>query len=113
MLAHNGNEQDRRYIMNSFSTSARLGLTVNLSAWATALIEIYREQGVDLIEDRYFRTAGRERVELDAAVQALSEHGSSGHTHLRPRIVDSYAVLLEHYPDMASAVASDAAAKTR
>ena len=108
MLAHNGNEADRQMIRSRVEVSARVNSTINLSAWLTALIEIDREQAIERIEQRYFRDPHRDREQLLEVVKALSQHGSFGHVDLVPRIVESYRVLLEYHPAMASEVAADA-----
>lgn len=107
MLAHNANANDREYINNRFSTHVNFGLSMNLSAWATAMIEIEGKKGIVEIEQKYFRSSVRTQEELTAVVAALSEHGSNGHTYLRDQIVQSYSTLLTHHPKMASYVAKD------
>ena len=107
MLAHNGDASDQEYIIGKFTNLARFGLTTNLSAWTTALIEIREEGAVAEVEEKYFRSPARKREELTAVMTALSEHGSNGHTHLRDQIVQSYATLLDHHPEMAGYVARD------
>ena len=86
---------------------------MRLAAWATALIEIEEEKAVGEIEARYFRNAGRKPEELKAVLQALSVHGTNGHTHLCKRIVGAYGVLLEHHPSMAPQVVRDLTAWER
>ncbi|MDJ0958751.1 MAG: hypothetical protein QNI91_17930 [Arenicellales bacterium] len=107
MLAHNGDVNDRANIIDKFSYYARFGLTTNLSAWTTALIEIEEDAAVVKIEEKYFRSSIRSREELVAVTAALSEHGSNGHTHLRDQIIQSYSTLLDYHPEMASYVARD------
>ena len=107
MLAHNRDMSDRDYIIGKFSSKANFGLTNNLSAWATALIEIREDAAIVEIEEKYFRSSTRSREELVAIIAALSEHGSNGHTHLLDQIVQSYSILLDYHPQMASYVAKD------
>ena len=107
VLAHNGDQSDRKYIVGKFSSLERFGLTTNLSAWTTALIEIQKEAAVAEIEEQYFRSSARSREELIAVTAALSEHGSNGHIHLRERIIQSYATLLDYHPEMAGYAAKD------
>jgi hypothetical protein len=107
MLAHTGHAPDRAYIAETFHTHQRLGIRTNLAAWATAYIEVEEGAAVSVIEERYFRNPTRSTEELVEVMKALSVHGSDGHTHLRDRIVDSYGVLLDVHPAMASYVAKD------
>jgi hypothetical protein len=60
-----------------------------------------------MIEERYFRNNTRTKEELVEVMKALSVHGSDGHTHLRDRIAESYGVLLDVHPALASYVAKD------
>lgn len=107
MLARNGDADDRRYVRDAFMSAARVGIETNLSAWATAYVELDKEPAVAMIEALYFRNTKRSRDELTAVVTALSVHGSDGHTDLRDRIVQSYETLLDTHPRMAAYVAKD------
>ena len=107
VLAQSGDERDHDHIAGRFSSLASFGLTTNLAAWATALIEIRRQAAIDEIETSYFRSPARSKEELAAVIAALSVHGSNGHTHLVDRIVRSYATLIENHPEMASRIATD------
>ena len=107
ILAQKGNASDQEYIIKKFSSYARNNLTINLSAWATAFIEIKEKQAVREIEKHYFRLSTRKLDELKAVTAALSEHGNFGHKHLRDQIVMSYSTLLEFHPEMAGYVTRD------
>lgn len=107
ILALNGDASDRSYIIDRFSSLARFGMSANLSAWTTALIEVQEAAAVVEVEEKYFRSSARSREELVAVMLALSEHGTNGHTHLRDRIIQSYSTLLDYHPKMASYIAKD------
>lgn len=113
LLAQSEDSADRDLIRDSFASTARFNLSLRLAAWATALIEIQEEEGVAEIEERYFRNATRKPEELQAVLQALSVHGTNGHTHLRDRIVAAYGTLLENHPSMALLVVHDLTAWKR
>ena len=113
LLAQSDVPSDHALIADSFESAARFNSTMRLAAWATALIEIQDEAAVDEIEDRYFRNATRKPEELKAILQALSVHGTNGHTHLRDRIVSAYGTLLEHHPSMAPTIVGDLTAWKR
>lgn len=107
MLAHTGTPDDQRFIRQRSMSHMHHRITVNLSAWATALIEIDGEDAVEVIEKQYFRSSNRTKAELKAVTAALSEHGNDGHIYLRDRIVQSYSALLDTYPNMANLVTQD------
>ncbi len=113
LLAQSDAPADHELIRDSFGSAARFGSTLRLAAWATALIEIEDGKGVAKIEERYFRKAARKPEELLAVIQALSVHGTNGHTHLRERIIAAYGTLLENHPSMAPQVVRDLTAWKR
>jgi hypothetical protein len=113
LLAQSDAPADRELIRDSFESAARFGSTLRLAAWATALIEIQEEKAVAEIEKLYFRNTARKPEELKAVLQALSVHGTNGHTHLRARIVAAYGTLLENHPSMAPQVVRDLSAWKR
>jgi hypothetical protein len=114
MLGQSRLPSDHDLIRNKFETNARYGLKTNLSAWATAYIEVNPETGIEDIEALYFAKDDRTRDELEEAHRSLSVLGSEGGAVAEPRvaarrrrIVKSYAILLEHHPTMAGKVAKD------
>jgi hypothetical protein len=109
-LAHRGHPDDLAFIARSFDDAWRSKATTNLSALAASQIEIEGIAGITKIENRYFRPTDRKLEEVVAVFTALSVHGGAGTIHLRDRIVQSYTILLENYPDMAGYVARDLAA---
>jgi hypothetical protein len=114
MLGQSLHPNDHDLIRDKFEKTARFGLTTNLSAWATAYIEINPEAGIEEIEALYFGKDDRTRDELEEVHKSLSVLGSEGGALAEPRfakrlrrIVKSYAILLEHHPTMAGKVAKD------
>jgi ABC-type nickel/cobalt efflux system permease component RcnA len=112
MRAYSG-EADKRYFRESFRNAERFGLTKNLAAWAAAAIELEGAEAVSFIEQRYFQQPDRTQEELLETVKALSMHGTEGRTELRDRIVASYEVLLETYPELSGYIAKDLVAWNR
>lgn len=110
MLAQSDHADDRALIRRRFELAARHRLTRNLSAWATAYIEVDGRQAIDRIEDIFVRGRERRQDELVEIAKALSVHGR---LHLRNRIVQSYAALIDRYPVMAGLVARDLTAWKR
>ena len=107
LLAQSGDERDHDTIRQSFRSASRFATTTRLAAWATALIELDGEKAIDLIDSEYFGDRERGAKELEEISKALSVHGSSGHTHLRERIVASYGKLLVLAPAMTPKIADD------
>lgn len=114
MLGQSRHAADRDLITKQVQNAARFGLTINLAAWVTAFIEAHTDEGIEEIEALYFKTRSRTRDELEEVLKGLSVLGSEALmtadpviANRRRRIIESYAVLLDHYPMMAGWVARD------
>ena len=107
LMAQNPGEQDRKFIASSFESCQRFSLTTNLAAWATAYVELNGSDALDEIEGKYLRDSNRTAAEIRAVIIAFSVHGRNGHTHLRDRIVESYGVALQNYPQVAGLIVND------
>ena len=107
LLAQSPEATDKQYILESFRSAERIGLTRNLAAWAAASIEVEGADSVSFIERCYFRDPNRKRDELVEVVKALSLHGTEGCTELRDQIVSSYDVLLDVHPQMMEYIVKD------
>jgi hypothetical protein len=114
MLGQSQLPSDQALIRDKFETNARFGLKTNLSAWATAYVEVNPETGIDEMEALYFARDDRTPEELEEAHRSLSVLGSEGGAVAVPRvaarrrrIIKSYGTLLEHHPTMAGKVAKD------
>jgi hypothetical protein len=113
LLAQSDSASDRRHILESFRAAECHGLVMHLDAWATAAIEVDPEGTIRSIEENYLRTTQRTDEELQAVVRALSMQGSLQDAALRERIVLSYQVLLQNFPQFAPQVAKDLASWKR
>lgn len=114
-LGQSNNPDDIAYIRKHIESASRLGMTTNLSAWLTAFIETHPETGLEEVKTWYFSKPGRSKDELEQVITSLSVLGSQENPEdlpfflLRHNIVDSYALLLDNYPEMAGRVARDLA----
>lgn len=113
LLAQSDHEEDHAYIEKAVLNSARFGSSERLAAWATASIERSGEEGVAFLHRTYFENPNRSPAELKAVIQALSVHGTNGHTHLRDMIVAAYLDMLQVHPSMTPDVVQDAIAWKR
>ena len=107
LLAQSPEATDKQYILESFRSAERIGLTRNLAAWAAASIEVEGADAVSFIQGCYFRDPDRKRDELVEVVKAMSLHGTEGRTELRDQIVSSYDVLLDVHPDLVGYIVKD------
>lgn len=103
--------KDQKYIREKVESAVRLGISTNLSAWLTAFIETNPETGINEIEAWYFKQPGRTKVELEQVLTSFSVIGSQQPNftyfspQLRTKIINSFAMLLQNYPEQASSVA--------
>jgi len=107
LLAQSPEATDKQYILESFRSAERIGLTRNLAAWAAASIELQGADAVSFIQRCYFRDPDRKRDELVEVVKAMSMHGTEGRTELRDQIVSCYDVLLDVHPQMIEYIVKD------
>ncbi len=107
LLAQSPAAADKQYILESFRSAERIGLTRNLAAWAAAAIEVQGADAVSFIQASYFRDPDRTRDELVEVVKAMSLHGSEGRTELRDQIVSSYEALLDVHPQVIEYIVKD------
>jgi hypothetical protein len=107
MLGKSDRPEDIAFVREKLKTAAKYGLTINLAAYATALIEMTGADGVTQLAEEYFVEPGRSNAELIEIVKALSIQGTGGAVELRAAIVDAYGRLLAHHPKLAGYVAND------
>jgi hypothetical protein len=114
MLGQSQHPDDKEFIRDKMETVARFGFTTNLSAWATAYMEAFPNTGLEEISTLYFENGDRTVQELEQIFTSLSVLGSDDSIRSVPKIVDrrrriinSYAILLDHHPKMAEWVARD------
>ncbi|WP_132559346.1 hypothetical protein [Rhizobium sullae] len=107
MLGTSDRPDDIAFVRGKLKTAAKYGLTTNLAAYATALIEMTGADGVRQLAEEYFAEPGRSNGELLEIVKALSVQGTGGAVELRASIVDAYGGLLAVHPELAGYVAND------
>jgi hypothetical protein len=106
MLGESGRPADRARVRDTLGSMARLGASLNLAAWATALVAVDGVDGVHRLQSLYLQDASRGREELEAVVQALSVHAAA-EPGLRQPVVEAYAALLDAHPSLAPSLVHD------
>lgn len=107
LLGQSAQPEDADRIRQSMKSAARFATTLNLSAWATALLEVDQVKGVQFIEENYLSHSGRSAGELGAVLTALSLQGTNGSATLQDRIVSAYGIALERHPELAPYLVKD------
>jgi hypothetical protein len=73
MLGESDRQADRVRVRAAVSQKARLRSNLNLAAWATALLALDGEDGMRRLQMLYLSDDRREREELEAVIQAVSQ----------------------------------------
>jgi hypothetical protein len=107
LLAQSPVEADKQFILNSFHSAERIGITRNLGAWAAASIQVQGADAVTFIQHRYFSDPNRTKEELLEVLRAMSLHGSEGRMELRDQIVTAYETLLDVHPQLMESIVKD------
>lgn len=107
LLGIDASAEEAKTVRSAMASSAQFSQGLNLSAWATALIEVDGVAGIEWLERQYLGQPGRDRETVKEIVKALSVQGASRHTNLRRRIAESYAMLIETHPALAGWAARD------
>lgn len=107
LLAQSENPADQEMIRDQLESNARYATTLQTAAWATALIEIDGENGVQRLSELYLDHSKRIPQEYAAIHAALRVHGDQGKPEIRDSIVSAYRKLLETHPALAPALAED------
>ncbi|MCV3206861.1 hypothetical protein OHD62_09420 [Mesorhizobium sp. YC-39] len=107
MLGMSDRPDDIAFVRGKLNTAAKYGLTTNLAAYATALMEMTGAVGVTQLAEEYLVEPGRSSAELIEIVKAMSVQGKEGAAELRSAIVEAYGRLLAHHPELAGNVAND------
>ncbi|MDX1560351.1 MAG: hypothetical protein R3193_15695 [Marinobacter sp.] len=106
LLGVDAQPEDEKQIRAAMASLSRLDYTLNLSAWATALIEIDRQEAIAWLETAYLGDSDREPETVLEILKALSVQGA-GASGLRGRILESYGVVIREHPSLAGWVARD------
>ena len=107
LLGVDATPAEAEIIRDAINNHARFNQSLNLSAWATALIEIDGETGIDWLEQHYLMKPNRPNDQVLDVLKALSVQGAKVDSTLRLRIAKSYNALIESHPALAGWVARD------
>lgn len=106
MLGESERAEDQARVRETLARKAAQGISLNLAAWATALMAVDGLEGIRRLESLYLSGGGRTPEELDAVVQALSVYGQATPA-LRDPVVEAYRRILEARPEIAPKLVHD------
>ena len=109
LLGVNASDADAAEVRKTMANVSHFKRTLNLSAWATALVEVDGRAGIEWLDANYLSNSERSQAEVLETLKALSTQGSIPFSELRPYIADSYRNLIETHPQLAGWAARDMA----
>lgn len=107
LLAQSEHPDDQMLIRERVESGARWAGTMHTAAWATALIEIDGDTGIERLAELFLSGTERSSKELAAIHAALRVHADEGRPELRDPVVALYGKLLERSPGLAPDLADD------
>jgi hypothetical protein len=106
MLGESARDADRARVRETLARKARFGSSLNLAAWATALVAADGVDGIARLESLYLTNKAREDDELKAVIQALTVQAGADAT-LRAPVAEAYRRLLDTHPRLAPDLVHD------
>ena len=106
MLGESDRQADQARVRDALSRKARLGSSLNLAAWATALLAVDGGDGMRRLQMLYLTDDRRGREELEALIQAVSVY-TAAEPVLRDQAAELYRRMLERHPNMAPQLVHD------
>ena len=101
LLGIAGGPPDAERLEQRLHAAWRSGDATNLGAMLAADLELRGPSRVAWIETMYLADRRRSMSEIDAAVQALSEHGQENGAVPRARVIQAYLLFIRERPSMA------------
>jgi hypothetical protein len=109
LLGIAGSPDDASRLEEKIASALRARSAENLAAMLAALLELRGPGSVNLIERSYFTDPSRTLPEIEAALLALSVHGTADGTVPRQRVIQAYRSFMAARRPMAGFVAQDLA----
>jgi hypothetical protein len=109
LLGVAGSPDDAARLEEKIAAALRAGSADDLAAMLAALLELRGSASVDFIERFYFVDPSRTLPEIEAALLALSVHGTADGTVPRQRVIQAYRLFMGARKPMAGFVAQDLA----
>jgi hypothetical protein len=110
LLGFAGNAQDAASIEQRLDAARQSGDATNLGSLLAADLELRGESRMEWVEATYLRDRARSPAEVEAALLALSVHGTAGGVISRDRVIQAYGIFMKAHPEIAGYVANDLAA---
>ena len=110
LLGFAGNASDAAALDQRLEAAWRSGDATNLASMLAANLELRGAARITWVEEKYLRDPARSTREIEAALLALSVHGTANGVIPRERVIQSYRVFMKEHQAIAGYVAQDLAA---
>ena len=107
LLGIAGDPQDAAAIEQRLEAAWQAHAATNLASMLAADLELRGAARMAWIEQKYLRDRARSGTEIEAALLALSVHGTAGGAVPRERVIQSYRMFIKERPEIAGYVAPD------
>ena len=109
LLGITGNADDAAAIERRLDAAWAHGDEMKLGALIAADLQLRGVERMAWVDDHYLRDPRRSTHEIEAALLALSAHGTANSAIPRVRVIDSYRLFIREHKDIAGYVAQDLA----
>jgi len=107
LLGIAGDSQDAAAIGQRLEAAWQAHAATNLASMLAADLELRGAERMAWVEEKYLRDRARSGTEIEAALLALSVHGTANGAVPRERVIQSYRMFIKERPEIAGYVAPD------
>ncbi len=105
LIGIRGDQDGRLLVHKTIAAAEKTGWSMHLGAWATALVEMDGEAGVERLRSGFLVRADKPQQQIEAVLTALAVHGAGGDPELGPPINTVISTLVEERPELVATIA--------
>ena len=105
LIGIRGDQDGKALVHKTIAAAEKTGWSMHLGAWATALVEMDGEAGVERLRSGFLVRADKPQQQIEAVLTALAVHGAGGDPDLGPPINVVISTLVEERPELVATIA--------
>ena len=105
LIGIRGDKDGRALVQKTISAAEKTGWSMHLGAWATALVEMDGEAGVERLRSGFLIRSEKPQQQVEAVLTALAVHGAGGDPELGAPIDTVISMLVQERPELVATVA--------
>lgn len=109
LLGIAGDAKDAARLESRLDTARQMGDATSLGSYIAADLQLRGPARMAWVDEYYLRDRTRTTPQIEAALLALSVHGSANSAIPRERVIQSYRLFIDEHKDIAGFVAQDLA----